>query len=359
MKKAAAFLFFFLTIISAQQYRLKGKIYDSETGNSLSFANLRIQNTFRGTSSNSEGEFEIKLEEGDYNIISSYIGFISDTIRVKIPHDDYIEIKLKPVTINLPEVTVFPGENPAEQIIRKTIASKNKRKDNLRDYSFTAYTKTIVKTTKDLSQKRESEFTVTALDTGQLKITALLENESKGYFKFPDYYKDVIIARKQSENLPPAANIIAGGRVLVDFYNEEIELVREPLTGPIADDALDYYYYIIDDTLAIDNSNVFKINFEPIDKSDPGLIGELYIKDRSFDLIKVMTGITEAANPMGLFDDFVVIQQYAQFDDKIYLPVDFRFTLEGNFLGIAKFGFELNSIFNSYEINTGIKDDFF
>ena len=359
MKKAAAFLFFFLSVISAQQFSLKGIVSDSEFGGQLEYANLRIQNSYRGTSANSQGEFEFKLEAGKYNLITSYIGYISDTTEIVLDQNKFIEIQLSPVTINLSEVTVFPGENPALQIIKKATERKNKRKEFLKDYSFTAYTKTIVKTTNDISQKKSSEFSVTKLDTGQLKITAIMENESKGYFKFPDYYKDIIIARKQSENLPPAANIIAGGRILVDFYNETIDLVQDPLVGPIADNAIDYYYYIITDTLAIDNQSVFKINFEPIDEYDPGLVGDLYIKDKTFDLIKVVTGITESANPMGLFDSLVVNQQYTNFDNKVYLPTDYRLIIEGNLLGIAKFGFQLSSIFNNYEINTGISDDFF
>lgn len=41
------------------------------------------------------------------------------------------------------------------------------------------------------------------------------------------------------------------------------------------------------------------------------------------------------------------------------MPIDYRLFVEGNFLGIAKFGFEINSIMYDYEINKNINDDLF
>ncbi len=359
MKKFFTVVFILFNTLYSQQYSLSGFVSDAITNEALSFANIHLANTYRGTSANTEGEFELKLPKGNYQLIVSYIGYVSDTISVDLTRDLKFSISLSPVGVDLPEVTVFAGANPANQIILNAIETKRARKEKLLDYNFNAFTKTIVKTTRDLSRKRDNEFSLTELDTGQLKITAILENESEGFFRKPDYYKDIIHARKQTENLPPMANIIAGGRVLVDFYGEEVELVQSPLVGPIADDALDYYYYIIKDTIAIDNQNVFKIYFEPIDTTDPGLRGELFIRDQSFDLMKVDAGITEAANPMSIFNKFNVLQQYVQFGEDIFLPVDYRLNVEGNFLGIAKFGFELSSVFNNYNINTGLSADFF
>lgn len=358
MKLTVLLVFILVNTMYTQQYNLTGSIFDGVNSERLSFANVRIENTFRGTSANSEGRFELKLKQDSYSIIISYLGYISDTLMVKLDRDRDLAIQLTPVGVDLPEITVFPGENPAVQIIRNAIEKKHLRKEALKDYSFEAYTKTIIKTTEDITQN-EASFSLTELDTGALKITALFENESKGYFKNPDYYKDIIVARKQSENMPAAANMLAGGRVLVDFYNEEVTVFENPLIGPLADDALDYYYYIISDTLAIDKSNVFKLTFEPIETSDPGLIGELYIRDKTFELIKIDVGITDAANPMGLFDIFQIAQQFSSFGKNIFLPVDYRFYAEGNFLGIAKFGFDLNSIYNNYTVNTNLSDDLF
>ena len=359
MKHFLLLPFIILNTLFARSYNLQGSVNDVSSKEPLAYANIRVENSFRGTAANIEGDFLLKLSGGNYTLIISYIGYISDTVNVELNNDKNINISLSPIGFDLPPITVFPGENPAVQIIKNAISKKELRKKALNDYTFEAYTKTVLKTTKDISTQRSSEYSLTRKDTGDLKITALLENESKGYFKNPDQYKDVITARKQSKNLPPAANILAGGRVLVDFYNESIDVVENPLVGPLADDALDFYYYYISDTLAIDNYNVFEISFEPDDNSDPGLLGKLYIRDKNFDLIKITCGITDAANPMGLFDTLNITQQYSDYGNGITLPVDYRLFAQGNVLGLAKFGFDLNSVFSSYDVNTNLSDDIF
>ena len=76
------------------------------------------------------------------------------------------------------------------------------------DYSFKAYTKGLIKTTQDISLKRNrASASIGSKDTSALKITGIIENESKGYFKKPNKYKDEIIARKQSANTSSQINV--------------------------------------------------------------------------------------------------------------------------------------------------------
>lgn len=352
-----------LTIISsiyAEQFSLKGKIVDKITGEPLSFANIRVVGTFTGTAANLEGSFELKLNPGKYSIISSFIGYKSDTLNILLNENKSILVKLEPIAVKLPEVTVLPRENPANEIIRRAIAAKNEREKKIDSYIFKAYTKGLIKTTRDITTSdRSIGVSIGTKDTGTLKITGIIENESRGYFKKPNYYKDEIIARKQSANTPPTINILTGGRLLQNFYTNDIQFFNRPLRGPIADDALDYYYYIIEDTLAMDNKNVFQIYFEPIDKADPGFVGKIYIEDKSFNLVKLDVNLNKAANPGGFFSLINIFQQFVPFENNIVMPIDYRVFVEGNFLGLAKFGFELNTIFHDYEINGSLDKDFF
>ncbi len=356
-------LFFFLiaaTLIFPQQKTLKGKVTDKNSGESLSYANIRLEGTTQGTSANIEGNFEFKLKPGKYSVIASFIGYKSGTVSVDLTSDKSIIIPLESVPVHMQEITVLPKENPALEVIRRTIAAKHERENKLNSYVFRAYTKGLIKTTKEIISSDQSVgYSLTEKDTGSLKITGIVENESKGYFKKPNNYKDEIIAQKQSENMPSTINILTGGRMLQNFYTNDIQFFNRPLVSPISDDALDYYYYIIEDTLAMDNRNVFKISFEPIDKSDPGFYGDLYIADSIFALVKLDVNLNDAANPGGIFSKINIFQQFVPFSQKIYMPIDYRVFVEGNFLGIAKFAFEMNSIFYDYQINEQIDDNFF
>ncbi len=360
MKKVLILFTLLTSVAFSQQFILKGKVSDKPTSSPLSYSNVRIAGTTLGTAANYEGNFELRLNRGNYKIIASVIGFRSDTITVAMISNKTINFSLEPVQVNLQEITVFPGENPALEIIRRAINSKHERNNKLNTYEFHAYTKGLVKTTKDFSSRNNSaSLSIGAQDTGKLKISGIIENESKGYFKKPNNYKDEIIARKQSANTPSSVNILTGGRIIQNFYTDDIQFFNRPLPSPISDDAIDYYDYLIEDTLAMDNKNVFQIHIEPIKKTDPGFVGKIFITDDQFSLVKIDVNLNDAANPGRLLDRVNIFQQYTPYEDNIYMPVDYRIFAEGNFIGIFKFGFELNTIFYDYKINQQIDDDYF
>lgn len=354
------FLFFSLTNTDAQQLSLKGKVLDKADGLALSFANIRISNSSIGTASNIEGDFELRLKPDNYTIIISYIGYKSDSINVNLNANKNLMIPLERISINLPEVTVLPKENPANEIIRRAMKAKKEREEKLDSYIFRAYTKGLIKTTKSISaQDRSITLGITSRDTGTLKITGIIENESIGYFQKPSSYKDEILARKQSSNTPSSINILTGGRLIQNFYTDDIQFFGKQLASPISEEALDYYYFDLKDTLAYDNRAVYKIYFETKDRSDPGFYGTIYIADKTFNLEKLEVFLNRAANPGGIFDNVNIFQQFQLYSDNISMPIDYHIFAEGNIWGIAKFGFELNSIFFDYDINPKIPEDKF
>ncbi len=362
MKTILIFIIAFSSIIYSQQHVIKGKITDRTNLEPLSFANVRIADSFTGTAANLEGRYELRLPAGSYKIIFSFIGYNSDTVKIELNSDKTINVALEPTSINLPEVTVLPGENPALEIIRRAIEAKHARNKILNSYEFNAYTKGTIKTTGDFTSSGTSVGVSVGTgkkDTADLKITGIIENESKGYYKKPNQYKDEIIARKQSANMPSQINILTGGRALQNFYTDDIRFFNRPLLSPIADDALDYYDYLIEDTLAMDKQNVFRIKFEPLDKYDPGFFGSIYISDKSYSLVKLDVNLNDAANPGRIFNKINILQQFTSFGNNIVMPADYRVFAEGSFLGLVNFGFELNSIFYDYKINNSISDDLF
>lgn len=346
--------------IFSQQFTLTGKVTDKPTSSPLSFASIRINGTTSGTTTNHEGNFELRLKPGNYKLIATFIGYKSDTIAVNLYSNKKIIFTLEPIPVNLSEITVLPGENPALEIIRRAIETKHERNNKLNSYIFSAYTKGLIKTTKDFTASSSGVgLSIGVKDTAQLKISGIIENESKGYFKRPNQYKDEIIARKQSANTPSSVNTLTGGKIIQNFYTDDIQFLNRPLPSPIADDAIDYYDYLIEDTLAYGNKNVFQIHVEPLKKSDPGFVGKIFIADGIYSLVKLDVDLNNAANPGKIFDRIKIIQQFNPIDNNIYMPIDYRVFAEGNFLGIAKFGFELNTIFYDYKINEPISDEFF
>ncbi len=361
--KFILFLFFIFNLYQycySQQYSVTGTVRDKKTGAVISYTNIRVLDSSNGTAANINGEYELRLSKGNYKLISSCIGFMSDTISISLNQNlAGINFDMTETNINLPAITVLPGENPAIPIIKKAIEKKKERDAKLFSYEFDAYTKGIIKTQKDISAKDNSVGLGLGVDTSALRITGIIENESKGFFKKPNDYKEEIIARRQSANFPSSINILTGGRILQNFYNDKINFLGRDLPGPLADDALSYYYFSIRKTLAIDNNPVYEIHMEPDNQHDPGFVGNIFITDSTYNLIKVELGLNRAANTGGLFDSVKVFQQFSEFKGSIYMPVDYRIFVTANYLSLVKFGFELNTILYDYKINPLLSSSLF
>ena len=154
MKYFLLILYLIPAFIYSQTYTLSGKTTDAQSGEALSYANVRVLNTALGTAANIIGEFEIKLAAGKYSLAASYIGYYSDTIEVNLKENiTGIDFLLKKTEILLPEIVILPGENPALEIIRKAIEKKKERNVQLNSYEFEAYTKGLIRTTDEISAR--------------------------------------------------------------------------------------------------------------------------------------------------------------------------------------------------------------
>lgn len=355
MLKIISFLLTIVGISFSQNYQLKGFVSDKNSSLHLSYANVRILNTFIGTATNQEGQFQLTLPSKEYRVVASYIGYKSDTIQIKLDKNKFITFNLEPTRIQLKEVVVNPNSNPAYSIIRKAINRRKKNKELIESYKYSSYSKGLIKTTKDFA---EGGFSLSAQDTGKLKITGILENESRGFYKKLNQFKHFIVARKQTANTPPFINILTGGLLIQSFYENELNFFNKKIPSPISNNAIDYYYYYIEKELFEDNKKIYQINFSTDNPAAPGFYGKLFIEDSTFFLIKAEVSLNKMANPGGLFNYVKILQQFTVFDS-IAMPIDYRIFSEGNYLGLAKFGFELHTIMHNYSVNSPINEDIF
>lgn len=362
MKFYSAFAIAFAASCSifSQQFNISGVVVDKKD-NPLSFSNIRVAESAYGTAANKNGQFNLKLKKGNYKLIASYIGFLSDTIDVEVNADiPLLVFKLEETKLNLPEIVITPGVNPAIEIIRKAIRRKQEREGKIQNYQFEAYTKGLIRTEDEIQAgQRSISLGVGSSDPSELKITGILENHSRGYFQKPSRYKEIILARKQSANFPPSINILTGGRLIQNFYTDDINFFGTDIPSPISNDALEYYDYYLDETLVLDSTKIYKIYMQTFNHSNPGFDGYLFISENTFDLLKVDLQLNKAANFNGLFDTVNVFQQFSAFTDSIVMPVDYRLFVTANYLGIARFGFELNTILYDYKLNDKFDEDIF
>jgi hypothetical protein len=104
------------------QTLIEGNIFD-EQGEPIIGANVFIEGTFDGASSNGEGFFSFKTEEtGDHNLIASYIGYEEIINPLNIGEDPVIvEIKMKEVVNQMDMVTITAGSFEAGGENKRTV----------------------------------------------------------------------------------------------------------------------------------------------------------------------------------------------------------------------------------------------
>ena len=103
--------------VQAQAYELTVEVKDNNTSTDMEFANIFIVPCSCGGTTDKNGIFRINLEENEYRIITSMIGFENDTANIFLNKNNLIEIKLNPTGYILEDITIT-GEQTKDNINR-------------------------------------------------------------------------------------------------------------------------------------------------------------------------------------------------------------------------------------------------
>jgi len=332
--------------IKAQDSEVSGKITDANTNKPLEYVTVQVADSNYGTTGELDGTYFIRLKNGPAKLIFSHIGYKTDTSYIYI-EDSNIErnIFLKPSEIETDEIVVY-GEDPAYEIIRKAIKYKKEFKKELNEYEYDAFSKFVIRSNQSDIKIKDST------NNSGLNIFGILESETKGYFRKPDEEKQIVTAKKETANVTRGFAI----PLIVNFYDEDIDLNEFKIPTPLADDAFDNYDFRLFGTTSIDSTIIYKI--EVINRSDnvPALYGNIYIADSIFSLRKINLQTNNAGNPRG-FEKVIFNQRFASYRDtkdkeKIFwMPSDVHIFAKGSFVGLIKFEADVSTIVSDYQLN--------
>jgi TonB-linked SusC/RagA family outer membrane protein len=112
MKKFIYLLIFFFQLTtsnSSAQQLFQGKVTSEENGTVLKGATLTIASAKITVQSDENGQFSIKLNDGNYQLQVSYLGYLTKNISLTIPNQGSLVIPLKLVANQLNEVVINTG----------------------------------------------------------------------------------------------------------------------------------------------------------------------------------------------------------------------------------------------------------
>lgn len=324
---------------------ISGVISDSN-GEPLPFASIYIKNSTYGVSSNAFGEYFIELEDGQYTIVYSYIGFqnFEKTIKIK-DHSQKIDIQLLAEDQNLIEYEVVSNtKNKALEIINEV--KKNKKKFIHRSNSSIEYLKNTIEK-RQYKLKRKDTIEIWQLDTSEqinFKNDVLKFIESYGRLyrinqnnNFRDYkaYHDFADTKEEQDfvliqsfedfgeyNITPKYEANDDYEILnnlseIEFNlflnNINVSISNKPIISPLAPGSRTYYKYDYLGFIPTEDSNkIFKIKITPRFNNEPLLKGILFVKDSSFNIESFELKLSGPIQSEFKIENFHVIQNYQQ-----------------------------------------------
>ena len=94
---------------NAQKFTISGYVKDASSGEFLIGSNVYLKELMKGVSTNTYGFFSITVEKGDYDLITSFVGYKDYEEKIKLDKNIKLNISLEPNVITTKEV-VISGE---------------------------------------------------------------------------------------------------------------------------------------------------------------------------------------------------------------------------------------------------------
>ena len=352
IKRAVSFLLVFLLIHQAiAQSQLSGTVNDAATGSPLPFAHILINDGSEGTTSDLNGEFQVNSSESIQHLTFRFIGY--DEKKVAISGTEKIDISLVRSTNQLAEVTILPGENPADRIIRNVVGNRKENDpERLKSFTYQAYEKFHFTLVEDSSHAEK-----TATDSMANVIRALIdrqhmmltENVYERKFRNGKYTDNVQGTRFSGMKNPEFA-MLASQLQSFSFYKDEFQLGEQAFVNPISPSSEQKYFFLIEDTLNIDGDTTIVISYRPKKgKKFSALEGILHINKPDYAIRNATAHVVDQG---GVEID---IKHRYELVDSVWFPTQLNTEFTAHTLDIN--GFKIKGIGRTYNREIDTKAD--
>lgn len=353
MRILFVFLLAAVVQVGYSQNALRGFVTDSETKEPLVFAHVVLNDGPFGTTTDLNGFFELKTTKKVQQIRVKYIGYETASFPVSSLNDT-LRVELKKAVNKLDEVTVFPGENPADIILKKVV--KNRRKNDpvqLPFFSYKAYEKTIFTLEEDTTiTNRQSEEDTTAatirkfLDTQHIMMS---ENVYERKFKNGKYTDNVEATRFSGMKNPQFA-MLASQMQSFSFYKDYFSLGEQAFLSPISPNSWNNYFFNIQDTIQIEQDTVIIISYQPKKgKKFDALKGQLHINMSDFALRNASANVVDNQGVQ-----IEIQHKYEKLNGETWFPTQLNTNFK--FLGLNFSGFEVKGIGTTFNKEINLED---
>ena len=311
---------------------LKGKIIN-QSGDPIQYSTIYIQELKQGTTSNTKGDYEIKIPAGKYLVIYQSLGFSPVFINITISDQTITKNVVLPVQYyEIPEVRITAsGEDPAYIIMRKVIGLAPYYLNNVSYYKAEVYLKgnlvihripKLFQRSMKIEARRESGSSAdnTTMKEGD---SYLMESFNEIEFTAPDKYFQKVIS--SNSTFPEQGNEISPmDFIQASFYQP---VLADMAISPLSPAAFSHYNFKYLGASLQGNFTINKIEVIPKRKSQQLFAGTIYIIEDLWCLHSV-----DLTNE-NLVGKVRIQQLYIPVQDEIWMPVSHKFEINIGVIG--------------------------
>lgn len=346
---------------TAQQYILSGKVTDAQL-EPLSFVTVQIKGLQIGTRTDEKGHYEFQLEEGEYEIVFSLIGYKKQSIKfIHKKNGEPQNVMLQSDANNLNEVKIISfKKDRAEEFIRNVIRKKDTIQQAARTYTTNVYIRATEENEFTLSKKKKEKLSDSALAILESKLPQMSMSEISIQldYAYPNKVKEKRVGVKNRGN---NENLFFLSTTNGDFslYNNLIKvpaLSAVPMLSPISYSGLVAYKYKTVSIIKKNDYTVYTISFTPTKMGNALIEGEVQIVDTSWTVTNARFTFPKYHMPEYDYFEAVIKNEYV--DDKAWLPVRQEF----NYLtknGKNKSSGRTVAIYDNYKVDTTFEKKYF
>ncbi len=359
-----------------QLTKIMGTVRDSATGEPLPFVNIIFKGSSIGVTTDFDGNYAIETTNPGDTLIASFIGYEKIFASVVKGQFQVIDFPMKSQFVQLEDVIIRPGVNPAEIILDSIIANKpDNNPDHFDAYQYEAYTK-IELDANNITEKFQNrklykpfkfifQYVDTSTVNGKTYLPIFLsETMSDVYSRNdPNGYIEKIKATKISGfNNQSAMQLLGDEYLKTNIYDNYIDVFQLHFISPIANNGLSYYKYYLVDSASFDGRWCYKIMFKPRYKQTLTFTGNMWVHDTTYALREIDMRIASDAN-MNFVNDLVITKTFDIVDGehwaitRDYTIADFN-VIENNKTTLGFFG-KKTTTYRNYIINKPKPPEFY
>lgn len=346
-------LIFFSSINPAftQSDFFSGLVEDARTSEALAFVNILINDSIYGGSTDIDGKFSLKVATSLNKAQFSFVGYETQVLH-ETSSKAFHRIKLKQKTIQLDEVVVKPGINPAHRIIQNAVDSSHQNDPKkLKAFRYTTYDRMVLSIDTTSTEKA----TKALKDFADQRDIMVLETVSEKSFMFPDKSFEKVVASKISGLKDPIAVFLLSQLHATDFYEESIRISDKQYVNPISRGSIEKYLFILEEMNATTTGDtLFTISYRPRRNTNfDGLKGTISIHSDSWAIQNVTASSANTDSKINIR----IQQLYEKADGNQWFPA--QLNTEISFQNVRPIKGYARSYLRDIEINPEIDKNIF